>query len=96
MALISKQGKFCMPTAYFGCAHGHIPPLKLESGTISGQVEPWSRTDVGVEVTKYHPSENKVTLSNGKEYTYKALVIAPGFDHSDSHIEGLPEMRTAH
>ena len=85
-----------MPDAYFGCSHGHTSPLKLESGTVSGQCEPWSKIDVGVTVTKYTPSENKLTLSNGKEYTYKALVLSPGFDHSDRHIEGLPEMRASH
>jgi hypothetical protein len=47
IALVSGQGKFVLPDAYFGCTHGHIPPLKLESGSVSGQVEPWSRTDVG-------------------------------------------------
>jgi len=96
IALVSNQGKFVMPSAYFGCAHGHIPPLKIEASSVSGQVEPWSRTDVGVRVTKYLPHENKLQLSNGREYTYKALVLAPGFDHSDTHIEGLPEMRASH
>jgi len=70
--------------------------LKLESSTISGQVENWSRTNVGVTVTKYMPNENKVELSNGKTYTYKALVLATGFDHSTSHIEGLPAMSETH
>lgn len=37
------------------------------------------------------PSENKVKLSNGKEYTYKALVVTAGFDHKSSNIEGLPD-----
>lgn len=37
------------------------------------------------------PEQNKLRLSNGREYTYKALVLAPGFDHSSEHIEGLPE-----
>ena len=70
--------------------------MKLESSTISGQVDNWSRTNVGVTVTKYMPNENKVELSNGKTYTYKALVLATGFDHSTSHIEGLPEMESTH
>jgi hypothetical protein len=37
-----------------------------------------------------------LVLANGKEYTYKCLVLAPGFDHSESHIEGLPEMAATH
>lgn len=51
MALVCAQGKFILPQAYFGVAHGHIPALKLESGTVSSQVDPWSRTDVGAKVT---------------------------------------------
>jgi len=92
MALICNQGKFILPQAYFGVMHGHIPDLKLESGTVSSQVKGWSRTDVGAKVVKYMPDENKVQLSNGKEYTYKALVVAPGFDHSSENIEGLPDL----
>ena len=55
MALISNQGKFVLPQAYFGVCHEHIAPLKLESGTVSSQVKPWSRTDVGAQVVKYLP-----------------------------------------
>ena len=33
-----------------------------------------------------------MVLSNGKTFTYKALVLAPGFDHSSKHIKGLEEM----
>lgn len=39
---------------------------------------------------EYKPNENKLKLSNGKEFTYKALVLATGFNHSSSFIEGLP------
>lgn len=42
------------------------------------------------------PNENKLVLSNGKEYTYKALVLAPGLDHSDRHIDGLHDLRNTH
>lgn len=93
MALISPQGKFVLPEAYFGVSHGHIDDLQLESASVSGQVEPWSKIDVGQRVKQYHPKENKLTLSNGKQYTYKALVLAPGLDHRVDGIEGLPEMR---
>lgn len=31
-------------------------------------------------------------LSNGREYTYKALVIAPGLDHRDDMIPGLHDI----
>ena len=30
-------------------------------------------------------------LSNGREYTYKALVVNTGFHHSSELIQGLPE-----
>jgi len=92
MALVVAQGKAIMPPSYFGVSHGHIDGQKLESSTVSSQVEPWSRTDVGVKVTEYKPHENKVVLSNGREYTYKALVLAPGFEHSMDGIEGLSEL----
>lgn len=42
-------------------------------------------------MTEIHPDQNKVKLSNGKEYTYKALVVATGFEHKPDFIEGLPE-----
>jgi len=42
------------------------------------------------------PQQNKIKLSNGKEYTYKALVLAPGFNHTMEPIEGLREMSQTH
>jgi hypothetical protein len=92
MALVAGENKYVLPQAYFGCAHGHLPILNLESGTVSSQIEPWARTDVGAKVVKYMPNENKLLLSNGREYTYKALVLAPGLDHRTDGIEGLPEL----
>jgi len=77
-------------------SHFHIPPLKLLTQSVSAQVDQWSRLDVGAKVVKFMPEENKLLLSNGREYSYKALVMAPGFDHSESHIEGLPEMAATH
>lgn len=91
MALITDRSRFILPEVYFTVLNGHIKDLKLESATVSAQVEQWSRADTNVKVTKFSPNENKVKLSNGKEYTYKALVIATGFEHSSSHIEGLPD-----
>jgi len=37
------------------------------------------------------PESNELTLSNGKVFSYKALVIGTGFDHSLDYIEGLKE-----
>ena len=78
MGVIADRSRFVVPENYFAVSHGHAPELKLESGTVSSQVEPWSRFDVGVKVTQFKPDENKVVLSNGREYTYKALVVATG------------------
>lgn len=91
MALISDKSRFVLPEIYFPVSHGHIAELKLESATVSAQVEQWSRTDTFAKVTQFLPNENKVKLSNGREYTYKALVVATGFDHKAEFIEGLPE-----
>lgn len=91
MALITDRSRFVLPEVYFGAAHGHIPELKLESGTVSAQVEPWTRTDTFTRVTEINPEQNKVKLANGREYTYKALVVATGFDHRPEFIKGLPE-----
>lgn len=35
MALVVSQGKAILPTAYFGCTHGHISEQKLESSAVS-------------------------------------------------------------
>lgn len=91
MALITDRSRYILPNAYFGVSHGHLADLKLESGTVSAQIEPWSRTDVFHRVNEILPEQNKVKLTNGREYSYKALVVASGFDHKSANIEGLPE-----
>lgn len=73
-------------------AHSHLPELKLESGTVTAQVESWSKIEGHTRVTKINPVKNTVDLSNGKTFTYKTLVLAPGFDHSSKFIKGLEEM----
>ena len=82
MALITDRSRFILPQSYFGVSHGHIKDLKLESGTVSAQIEPWSRMDTFTKVQEYMPEQNKLRLTNGKEYTYKSLVLATGFNHS--------------
>jgi hypothetical protein len=81
MALVTDRSRFILPQVYFGASHAHIAELKLESGTVSAQIEQWSRMETFVKVSEYKPQENKLKLTNGKEFTYKALVLAPGFDH---------------
>ena len=91
MALVTERSRFVLPQSYFGVAHGHIAELKLESATVSAQVDPWSRMDTFAKVSEFQPDHNKLKLSNGREYTYKALVLATGFQHKVEHIEGLSE-----
>ena len=40
-------------------------------------------------MTELSPDKNSLTLSTGKELSYKSLVLAPGFAHESSHIDGL-------
>lgn len=39
MALVTERSRFILPQSYFAVSHGHIAELKLESGTVSAQVE---------------------------------------------------------
>lgn len=89
MAIITDQSKFVCPELYFLCSHAAIKELKLESGSVASQVDASSRVDVNVRATKIDPANNKIHLSNGKEYTYKALVYAPGFHHKVDNVKGL-------
>jgi hypothetical protein len=92
MAVVSPQNKYVQPQLYFACAHSHIEKLKLDSGSVNAQVENWSKTELGVNVTKINPMENNIELSNGKTFNYKALVYAPGLDHNQDYIKGLSEL----
>ena len=88
---MSKDKVWVQPQAYFGILQSHIKALKMETGTLSSMVDNWSRIETETEVTKLDANANKITLSNGKEWTYKALVLGTGFDHSCEAIPGLPE-----
>jgi len=89
MAIVTDRSRYILPQSYFGVSHGHLADLKLESATVSAQIEPWSRMDTFSKVTQFLPEQNKLRLSNGREYTYKSLVLSPGFHHSAEYIEGL-------
>ena len=52
-------------------------------------LQPWSLIQGNTTVTELSPDKNSLTLSTGKELSYKSLVLAPGFAHESSHIEGL-------
>jgi hypothetical protein len=92
MAFVSPQGRFVEPTAYFPCAHGHADQLKLQSPSISGVIDTWSKREMPNSVASLNPETNSLTLKDGKAWTYKSLVLSPGFDHSMGHIKGLEEM----
>ena len=89
MAIVSEQAVYVQPQAYFGVAGSILPELKLESGSLSAQIDNWSKVESGARVTKINPSENHMHLSNGKKFTYKALVLAPGLEHTMDGIKGL-------
>lgn len=91
MAIVSENTTFIQPQAYFGVVNSAIKELKLESGTLAAQVETWSRVEGMAKVSKINPNENHLHLNNGKKFTYKALVLNTGFEHSASGIVGLDE-----
>ena len=57
-------------------------------------IAPWSLIQGNTTVTELNPGSNSLKLSTGKEFTYKALVLAPGLNHDSSNIEGLQEFET--
>jgi len=91
IAMVSKDSVWVQPQSYFGILHQHIKELKMETGTLSAMIDTWSKIEVGNPVTALDPNANKLTLSSGKEFTYKALVLGTGFDHSCENIEGLAD-----
>ena len=93
--MVSKDSVWVQPQAYFGILQGHIKALKMETGTLSAMIENWSKIEV-TEVTKLDPKANKLSLANGKEFSYKALVLGAGFDHSCKFIDGLSEFDEGH
>jgi NADH dehydrogenase FAD-containing subunit len=92
MALVTDMQKFVNPDLYWLCNYGIIKEIKSESGSIGAQVDQSSRTNPSTRVTKILPDQSKVVLENGKEYTYRALVLANGLDNKSEFIEGLHEL----
>ena len=92
MAVVSPLNKYVQPKLYFAVCHSHIEKLKLDSGSVNAQIDNWSKTEIGVNVTKINPVANQIELSNNKTFNYKALVFAPGLDHSMDYIPGLAEL----
>merc|ERR1711957_186504 len=92
IAFISEQNKFIEPTNYFPIVHGHQNDQKAESYTIQAVIDKWSKLEIGNPVTSINAEGNSLTLENGKEFTYKSLVMAPGLNHSMEGIKGLAEL----
>jgi len=92
MALVAENNVYVQPQAYFGVCHSHLPALKLESGTCAAQIDTWSKLENGTSVSKINAEGNTVEMTNGKTFSYKALVLAPGFNHSMDYIKGLETM----
>merc|ERR1712166_1482358 len=92
IAFISEQNKFIEPTNYFPIVHGHQNDQKAESYTIQAVIDKWSKLEISNPVTSINAEGNSLTLENGKEFTYKSLVMAPGLNHSMEGIKGLAEL----
>ena len=91
MAIITEENVWVQPQAYFPVTNSAVPPRAIESGSLSAQVQNWSKMEVGAKVTHIDADHDKVKLSNGKTFSYKALVLAPGFEHSTKFIKGLDQ-----
>lgn len=92
MAIVAENTTFIQPQSYFGVCGSHIEKLKLESGTVSAQIDNWSKMEGNVSVSKINPDHNTIELTNNKTFTYKSLVLAPGLDHGSKYVKGLETM----
>ena len=68
MAVVSPLNKYVQPQLYFAVCHSHIEKLKLDSGSVNAQIDNWSKTEIGVNVTKINPVANQIELSNNKTF----------------------------
>lgn len=64
----------------------------MKSSSLVSMVESWSKSEAFVNCESVDPHNNSLKLSNGKTFTYKALVLAPGLNQSMDHIPGLRQM----
>ena len=92
MALITDKSKFVRPDLYFFCSYAAIKELQLESASVGAQIDGSARVNATTRAAKIDPEKNTVQLENGTEYTYKALIYNPGFNHTTDNIEGLREI----
>ena len=87
--------KWVQPQLYFNVLFKHANELKLMTDGTSSMIDKWSRVYSGVSVDKLDANKNTLSLSNGQQISYKALVLGTGFEHSASFVEGLEELDKA-
>ena len=58
MALITKDGAWVQPQAYFGGTSSHIADLNIMSDTLAAMCETWSLLGAGLMATKIDPKAN--------------------------------------
>ena len=90
MGFIGKDSTYVIPQVYFNVTHEHKKTLSLSSASVVNMVDSWSTIQLQ-SVEKLNPETNTVTLDDGRELNYKALVLAPGFDSKVENIPGLKE-----
>jgi NADH dehydrogenase FAD-containing subunit len=93
MAFVSPHPKYPLPTGYMPCTSKHTPLYKYVSESKTQYVDKWSRLE-NTSVEAVSTEKKEVKLANGKTFTYKALVLAPGFKHETDSIEGLSNFDT--
>lgn len=89
--MVSNGELYVNPSCYMPAVLGILAFRQLEGEPVPGQIAQWSMCEANTSVTALNPTQNTMTLSNGKEFSYKALVLGTGFDHSSSHVEGLTD-----
>lgn len=91
VALITDKGKYLNAELYHMVSFAAIKILSYETDSVSAQVDASSKIQI-TKATQIKPDENKIVLQNGKEYTYRSLVLQTGLNHDETSIEGLKEL----
>lgn len=91
VALITDKGKYLNAELYHMVSFAAVKILAYETDSVSAQVDASSKIQI-TKATQIKPDENKIVLQNGKEYTYRSLVLQTGLNHDETSIEGLKEL----
>ncbi len=95
VALVTPQTKYLNSELYHMVNISAVKILAYETDSVAAQVNASSKI-VYTKVKQFKPDENKVVLDNGKEYTYRALVVQNGLEQKSEFIEGLKELEDEH